>query len=137
VHAQTRIRIQKLDDPGSAIERRETQAVALAVLSEFDAMDYEAVWARTSTYLRSLISHSDWPKAISAYRSGMEKLRERTFDSFGFSDTLDGAPPARYALLTYRSNFGEQKGREKIVLVLEDGEWKLAGYFVRRPAGKR
>lgn len=127
---------QTLDDPGTKTEQRETQAVAMAVLQEFDARDDEATWARTGTHLRGLIKQADWPKAISAYRGGMDELVARELTSYGFGDSLKGAPPARYAILMYHSDFGAHKVNEKVVLVHEDDQWKLAGYFVRRPGAK-
>ena len=127
---------QNLTGVGSKTEQRESQAVALAALKEFDARDYEATWARAGTYLRSLVSQDDWPKTIAAYRGGMDKLITREFTSYGFGDELKGAPPARYVILMYHSDFGAQKVNEKIVLVHEDDQWKLAGYFVRRPSGQ-
>lgn len=57
---------------------------------------------------------------------------------YAFTDGLEGAPPGRYGIVFYSSDFASFAGTEEQVVFKDNsGQWQLAGYWVIKSASVR
>jgi hypothetical protein len=57
---------------------------------------------------------------------------DRSLMNITFTKSLPGVPDGNYAVIQFRSAFkNKARAVETVSLVLENGKWNVAGYFVK------
>ena len=108
------------------------QGDARAWLSLVDQQKYDASWEAASSLFRSQINEVDWKKAVSTVREPLGPLISRTLEETNHATSLPGAPDGESAILQFQPHFkNKELGTETLTLVREDGDWKIAGYFIK------
>lgn len=86
-------------------------------------------WDLLSDSVRDSTMKITWSAALKGQDALFGELVERESAQATFTDNLPDAPPGRYFLCDFDSAYTKSRARERVVLVLEDETWKVAGYF--------
>ena len=118
--------------------------VATGVAEEFlralDAGNAGDTWSELASPLRAAVPEASWPAQIARMRAPLGQPVGHRLVSATFSEALADAPPGKYFVVEFESQFGDASAGERVVPMFENGAWRVAGYFVRntRPhAGAR
>lgn len=108
------------------------EAAALQWLEAVDSGDYAGAWALSSALLREAIEPADLATALENSRRGFGSVLSRRRAGALRSTTLPGAPDGDYVVLTFQARFEhKQESIETITPRLEDGIWRVSGYYLR------
>lgn len=104
-------------------------------LATVDAGHYGQSWDDASSFFQSRVDKQQWEQMLTQVRSPLGKLQSRQFKSA--SETPPpGAPAGKYVTIQFNTKFATVGDTvETIVPTLENGKWKVSGYFVK-PANK-
>lgn len=86
-------------------------------------------WDLLSKELKKSTAKISWSSTLVGFNTVFGKNVERTYKSSTFTDSLPDAPPGRYYICDFDSTFSNMNASERIVLVLEEEDWRIAGYF--------
>ena len=101
-------------------------------LALVDGGQYEASWQRSSSLFRRQVSVEQWLQAMSAARTPMGNMTSRKLLSADYLTSLPGAPDGEYVVLQYQTSFQNKKTAiETITPMMDEGSWKVSGYYVR------
>ncbi len=120
--------------PTAACAQEDTSAAENAMLewlAVLDAERYSESWQMTGTMFRSQVSAEQWSKSASAARSKFGALKERSVVRATATSRLPNAPSGDYVVLRTRAEFDGEKATETVTAVLEDGQWRVVGYFIK------
>ncbi|HEY1905811.1 MAG TPA: DUF4019 domain-containing protein [Myxococcaceae bacterium] len=120
--------------PARAAETNEAAALqaAEAWLKLIDAGQYGASWDEASASFRKAVSRSMWEKKAAAAREPLGNVLSRKVASKQLTHELPGAPDGTYVVLTFDTRFEhKERGVETVTMVLDDGRFRGAGYFIR------
>jgi|HigsolmetaAR201D_1030396.scaffolds.fasta_scaffold01975_12 hypothetical protein len=116
----------------AAPSEKEAQAAAEAWLGLVDSEKYGESWAEASSDFRSRVTKEKWEEMAKSVRESVGTLVSRKLREVTFTKTLPGAPDGEYAVLVFESSFqNKRSGVETAVMIMEQGKWKGAGYFIR------
>ena len=114
-------------DPEDAARR-----AALAWLALVDAGDFESSWKSASSLIQDAVSASELEASITAARGLFGRFISREVVSATFARSLPGVPDGEYVVIEYRSVYEKkQEAVETVTPMVEDGEWKVSGYYIR------
>ncbi|MDD5356178.1 MAG: DUF4019 domain-containing protein [Candidatus Omnitrophica bacterium] len=102
-------------------------------LAMVDKKEYEQSWEIASTYFKSLVTKEQWVSQIAAVRNPLGDLISRNLKMNLYQKTMPGAPDGEYYVLTFNTVFKNKISAVEIVTVIKDkdGQWRLAGYFIK------
>ena len=108
------------------------QGAALEWLVHVDAGDYVTSWNEAAIFFKEQITAQAWRNAASKARRPFGALRARQIKSARYATSLPGAPDGEYVVLQFDTEFeNKAAGVETITTVLENGAWRVTGYFVK------
>jgi Protein of unknown function (DUF4019) len=112
--------------------REEAQARAQAWMSLVDNQKYAESWAESSSTFRSRVPQQRWIDEAKRVREPLGSVNSRRLLTVRFAKTLPGAPDGDYAVLQFRSSFTHKAAAiETITLVMDDGQLRAVGYFIK------
>jgi len=115
-----------------AASREEAQARAQAWLSLVDNQKYAESWAESSSMFRSRVPQQRWIDEAKRVREPLGSVNSRRSLTVRFAKTLPGAPDGDYAVLQFQSSFTHKAAAiETVTLVLDDGQLRAVGYFIK------
>jgi hypothetical protein len=101
-------------------------------LTLVDAGTYDQSWDGASKLFRESVTQAQWATAVKAAREPLGAVESRTAAAMHFATTLPGAPDGHYAVLQFHSIFDHKRDAiETVTMMIDDGTWKLAGYFIK------
>jgi hypothetical protein len=107
-------------------------AAAMEFLQLVDSGEYAESWDRAATLMEEKVTRDEWVEKLTGARARSGALVERKEKSASYSTTAQDSPDGEYILLIYESRFQKTESIEEYVTVmLEDGRWKVAGYFLQ------
>jgi hypothetical protein len=115
-------------------ETNEAAAVqaAEAWLKLIDAGQYGASWDEASSTFRKAVPRASWEQKAAAARQPLGKVLTRKLGSKQLTHELPGAPDGTYVVLSFDTRFEhKERGHETVTMMLEDGRFRGAGYFIR------
>ncbi|MCC5867854.1 MAG: DUF4019 domain-containing protein [Gammaproteobacteria bacterium] len=113
---------------------RETAAESAALdwLTYLDAGEYLTSWTNAGVQFKAQLTPQAWEDAASGARVPLGALRSRTLRTAQYANSLPGAPDGEYVVLGFDSSFDNKVvSVETVTTVLENGEWRVIGYFIR------
>jgi hypothetical protein len=119
---------------GSSAGDKEEAArrAALEWLALVDAMQYEASWEAAASLFKAQVSAGAWAKAVAAARSPLGASGTRRLLSATYATSLPGAPDGEYVVLQFQTAFANKsRAVETITPMLDQGQWRVSGYFIR------
>lgn len=118
-------------DPHEAHEQA-ARADAEAWLALIDAGDYQASWEAAASPFKQAVTPELWAQQGALISGQLGEFQGRRLEDAQYTTELPNVPPGEYVALTYASEFANlPAAREFVTLVLEEGEWRVIGYYVR------
>jgi hypothetical protein len=119
--------------PAAASSDQTALTATAAWLAEVDAGHYAASWDRAAELFRNAIKKAQWEQQLGAARAPFGALVSRQVRSSQRAKSLPGAPDGDYLVIEYAAAFEhKQQAVETVTAMLEkDGQWRVAGYFIR------
>ena len=100
-------------------------------LAALDAGRYAEGWNDLATVMKQGRTEQDWTADVSGPRESFGKPIRRDLQRAEFSAVVRGAPTGNYVTVSYLSQFSATPPvLEAILLTLENGSWRIAGYSV-------
>lgn len=109
----------------------EAQQAAEHWLDLMDKGRWEENWAQSAASFKASTDAPAWQVAASVARSGFGQPESRDMTASARTQALPGAPEGDYHLFQYKARYSQGEAVETVVMFLEDGQWKGAGYFIR------
>ncbi|MDN3560033.1 DUF4019 domain-containing protein [Vreelandella neptunia] len=107
------------------------EAAALAWLEAIDSGQYEQAWETSSSLLKKPLSPHMLERTIGAARRDFGAVQSRRRVSVVRETSMPGAPRDDYAVLTFQTSFENRPQiTETITPHLEEGTWKVSGYYL-------
>lgn len=107
------------------------EEAALAWLEAIDSGEFEQAWESSSTLLKVPLSPNMLSRTISAARRDFGTVQSRRRVSLIRETSMPGAPRGDYAILTFQTSFENRPQiTETITPHLEEGTWRVSGYYV-------
>lgn len=108
------------------------ETAVLDWLSYIDSGQYVTSWNNAAAVFKDQIDAQQWESAAINARSPLGELRGRTTITAEYTTSLPGAPDGEYVVLQFDAEFANKaNGVETVTAVLENGTWRVAGYFIR------
>lgn len=115
-----------------SLQEIEARAAAERWLAFIDHGDAASSWEDSSSIFRGAVTPEQWRESLETVQDRLGRPLSRDLESAKYTTELPGAPDGEYVVLTYRTTFErKQNGRETVVPELEDGAWRVSGYFVK------
>ena len=100
-------------------------------LAHIDAKDWQRGHADGALVFQQFIAAEDFGAMIGQTRNPLGAVVERRLDTFGSVS----APPTAYRLVSFITDFEDRKEvKETVTLVLDDGVYKVSGYWIGEDA---
>ncbi len=116
-------------DSDTAAARRAVDAW----LALIDAGDYDEAYETAGTFLRENLTAEDFRHEIESVRATLGALRSRTVATTRRTTMLPDAPPGDYIVFELDAVYERRPDTgERVTAVLEDGEWRVVGYYIIR-----
>lgn len=114
--------------PGDA-----TQQAAESWVAFVDGARYAESWQAASAPFRNAVPQQRWSDAVQAARAPLGPVRARAVKSRTATRTLPGAPDGDYVVFQFDTGFEKKAAAVETITVLRepDGQWRVAGYFVK------
>ena len=107
-------------------------AVAVEFLQLIDAEKYGDSWQMAATLMKEKVTEQEWVDKLTKARTLSGALLERVKKSASYSPTAQDSPDGEYISLTFDSKYQRAETvSEYVTVMLEDGHWKVAGYFIQ------
>jgi Protein of unknown function (DUF4019) len=121
---------------GTALAKETNEAAAVqsaeAWLKLIDASRFGASWDEASTLFRKAVPRAAWEKQAAAARDPLGKVLDRKLASKQLVHELPGVPDGTYVVLIFDTRFErKERARETVTMMLEDGRFRGAGYYIR------
>jgi len=116
-----------------AAEHADATAAAESWLAVVDAGRYGESWETAAVLFRQSVARPKWETAVAAVRKPLGSVVSRRLVSATPADSLPGAPPGKYVVLQFRTDFAQKAGAIETVTPMlgDDGVWRVSGYFVK------
>jgi len=112
------------------------QRAAEAWLALFDEGKYTESWKAAGSQFQQQITAEQWAQQGAAVVAQLGAFQRRELQDARYTTELPNVPAGEYMVLMYSSAFANlPNAREVAILQLEDGEWKVVGYFVQPAQG--
>lgn len=105
---------------------------AKAWLELVDQGKYGASWKEAAPLFQGQVTEKAWEKLVAGVRKPLGAFRSRELASAVFSTSLPGAPDGEYVVVQFQSSFANKaEAVETVTPMLDQGVWKVSGYFIR------
>jgi len=114
-------------------ETAAAQAASKEWLKLLDAADYAGTWAAAASTFKSAVSLDAWRQSSQPVRLPLGAVRSRNQRSASYTKSLPGVPDGDYVVVQFDTAFDNRsQAVETVTVALDrDGQWRVAGYFIR------
>lgn len=116
---------------GTYYQRGEANQATLQILKLMDAGDYANLWSQSSRIATKDMSEEAWLGLLKGIRATFGTYKDRMEERIGFSNKISTGETGIFYAVGFKSEFSSMVVEEKVILSLEDGQWRLAGYFLQ------
>jgi len=126
-------RLAESAEPPASKDETAAAASARTWLAHVDAERYGESWDTAASLFRMAVTRSQWQEQLGAARAPLGKLQSRKLTASQASSSLPGAPEGHYVVMQWQAIYEHRPAAIEIVTALreQDGEWQVAGYFIR------
>ena len=114
----------------------EVQEVIKAVGDDIAQERYEKIYSESSELWKRDVTLEQSNEVFKALRSKLGKINSRSLHSATEQQNSGGPLKGHVFLLSYETSFERGDGMENFTLIEENGNWRLARYFVNSTALK-
>jgi hypothetical protein len=127
--------VQKPVQAVSAIDQYKINAAITAAEVWLDLSDqklYDQCYDVSATLLQNTVTKESLSESLKNAREPLGALSKRTLIAAEYFEVLPGAPSGEYVVIQY-SSYSESNSNviETITPMLNDGVWKVSGYYIR------
>ena len=116
-------------DADTAAARRAVDAWLALV----DAGDYDTAYDTTATSFQANVTADEFRRETGMVRATLGAIRSRTVTTARRTTTLPDAPPGDYIVFEFDAVYERRPDTgERVTAVLEDGGWRVVGYYIIR-----
>lgn len=121
---------------GCAEKNPEAEKAAVAAAREWlglvDDGRYMESWHGSSGFFRAVVSSNQWVRSMEGARRPLGGAVSRDVRGSRYRTTMPGAPDGEYVIIRFDTSFEhKKKSVETVTPMLEDGTWRVSGYFIR------
>jgi hypothetical protein len=121
-----------LNETPDTEEADKAAAVAMEFFQLIDADMYAESWQMSAGLMKERVTEKDWVEKLTKARTLSGPLVERKEKDSSYSTTAVDSPDGEYISLIFESRFQRAESvDEYITVMLDDGHWKVAGYFLQ------
>ena len=107
-------------------------AVAMEFLQLIDAEKYAESWQMAANMMKEKISEKEWVEKLTEARALSGTVVKRSEKSVSYSTSAEDSPQGEYISLIFSSKYQRAESvSEYVTVMLEEGHWKVAGYFIQ------
>lgn len=115
----------------AAASSAEAEASAREWLALVDTQKYGESWTASGSIFRSNVDQAKWIEMVGSVRKPLDPLEKRTLGTVNQTKSLPGVPDGDYAVVQFRTSFrNKADASERVVLAMEDGQYRVVGYFL-------
>jgi Protein of unknown function (DUF4019) len=108
------------------------QKAAAAWLQPLDAEHYDVCWKQSAAFFQQKVPQAAFQKRMETIRKPLDPVVTRTLTASEYKKQLPGLPKGEYVALVWQTVFSNsQESLESLVMVDEQGQWKMTGYAVQ------
>jgi hypothetical protein len=97
-----------------------------------DAETYEKSWQAGSDYFRSQVPVQGWVQRMGTMRKAIDPVLTRDLTATAWKTEVPNLPKGEYVAFVYETTFSNGHSQlESLVMVHENGVWKMVGYAVQ------
>ena len=101
-------------------------------LEIIDAGKYAQGWENSSEYLKNAVPEDSFKQTLQGVRSPLGRMKKRIFDAAQYTSSLPGSPDGEYVVMKYKTEFANKANAvETLISKKEEGQWKVAGYYIK------
>jgi|GEM_PF-1992554 len=117
----------------AAKHRIDAQSTVIDWLNLLDREDYQATYDTTAAFFKTGVTLTQWQEKVSKARSALGAKLSRQPKDASYTNNLTDAPMGDYVIFQFQTKFSDQSraAKETVTVTLEDGTWRIVGYFVR------
>jgi hypothetical protein len=121
-----------LNETPDTDQAEKATVVAMEFLRLVDADKYAESWQMSAGLMKERVAEKDWVEKLTKARTLSGPLVERKEKDSSYSTTAVDSPDGEYISLIFESRFQRAESvDEYITVMLDDGHWKVAGYFLQ------
>ncbi len=119
--------------PALVLDTTPAMGVARHWLADVDSGRYAESWDDAAAYFREAVPKAQWETSLVAVRGPLGVVISRKVRSATYTRSLPGAPAGEYVVIQYDTRFENRPLCVETVTPMreKDGNWKVAGYFIR------
>jgi len=107
-------------------------AVAMEFLQLIDAAKYAESWQMAATMMKEKVTEKEWVEKLTEARALSGTVVKRSEKSVSYSTSAEDSPEGEYISLIFSSKYQRAESvSEYVTVMLEEGHWKVAGYFIQ------
>ena len=108
------------------------EAAALAWLEAIDQGEYEQAWEKSSPLLKTPLSPTMLQRVVTLARNDLGSVESRRRIRMSQYTSMPGAPRNDYKEFAFQTQFtNNQRVVEVVTPHLEEGTWRVSGYYVQ------
>lgn len=116
----------------AAPDGAKAQVDAQAWLALIDSGKYADSWTQAASAFRGQVDQNTWVTQVKSARDQFGAVASRKDFNVNLTKSLPGAPDGDYAITRFQTDFANKKQAvETVVMALENGQWRVAGYFIK------
>lgn len=121
--------LARADSQSAAVAKAEKAARPWLAL--VDAARFSKSWETASITFRLGVTEEKWKESLQQVQGQTGSLKSRSLLHSEYTTSLPGGPAGEYVVIQYNSAFTKGSYVETLVMMLDGGKWKAAGYFVK------
>ena len=124
-----------MTDSAQAAAVDAAKLAAQAWLEVVDAVEYGKSWDAAASLFQAAVTKEQWEEAVLQARGPFEPIGGRKFLGAQYRTELPGAPTGEYVVIQYQVMASDNTKLIETITPMRDsdGEWRVSGYYVRRP----
>lgn len=122
---------QKAKDPIVENSVKMATQAATSWLEVVDAGDYAASWGQTAQLFQKAVTQSQWEAAAKSVRTPLGTFTSREVISAQYMTSIPGVGEGKFVVIQFKAVYENKEAIETVTPMLENGEWKVSGYYVR------
>lgn len=117
-------------------EEQAAEKAAVFWLNLADRDFVDKTYEESSSIFKEKVKLPEWRQAMAQTRAQVGKKTQRTLVTKKLVANPPGAPPGRYFMLSFKTQFARTGETSETLTMLcdKDTRWRMAGYFVK-PSG--
>jgi hypothetical protein len=115
--------------PNGYVESARTSSLSWLTLQ--DEYKYAEGYDETSKYFRDNVKKGKWISALNNLRRPLGEFKRRKQIHMVYETKIANSPEAEYIIIRYETLFKERTVIETVVLMKENNNWKVSGYYLK------